>query len=605
MLRCLFPVLLPFFVLQLFSPQVSIQQISAAEQSSSVKNTAVKDAAILAKVAQIESSLDPANGLPRGTHGVSKGYHSNFDKGTRVHPTRAVMDYAAYLLASPNKEHQEKGNKVFEQILDLQDKNPQSKTFGVWSWYVEEPLDKMASVDYNWADFQGAVIAVLLHDYSERIKPKVLDKAKKSLEYACRSIIKRNVHLGYTNISIMDSTVTAAAGEILGIPEFLDFGKNKIKKNLDFYKQVGGFNEYNSPAYTMVVIHELERMLYLVADKECRDVSAELLGYAWKMVAEHYHTPTGEWAGPHSRNYGDRISASVRNTALFCAGLLPEKDSPEASSLVPLVLMPENLRHYFKDIPQKPIERTDIFDKNRQGFQAIGTTYMDKTACLGSVSFNTFWEQTRNVIGYWKVPDSKQAAVFRLRFLHNGQDFSSATNRNYQRGTKLVSTIGLLKNQGSMHPTFDRPKDGVFNAKSFRIVAQVDGIGAAVKPLNKNRFELSAGNVRFVVNPAAESTFAGQKIIWNTEQKKDFAAVIGICYEGDEKEFPLPSNILGETKIGIGIELLQGNEKASDTPVVFVDSDVETKSDGKFYGTVWKGFNEDKPLLSPIQATNR
>jgi hypothetical protein len=37
----------------------------------------------------------------------------------------------------------------------------------------------MAYVDYNWADFQGAVLAVILHDFSERLSDDVREKAKK------------------------------------------------------------------------------------------------------------------------------------------------------------------------------------------------------------------------------------------------------------------------------------------------------------------------------------------------------------------------------------------------------------------------------------------
>ncbi|MDR2439037.1 MAG: hypothetical protein LBE12_06680 [Planctomycetaceae bacterium] len=556
------------------------------------------------QIKQLQLNLDPQNGLPWGTHGVAKGYHSNFDKGTRVHPTRSIMDYAAYFLASPLKEHQDQGNTLLEKVLALQDQNPASKTFGIWSWYAEEPLTQMAYVDYNWADFQGTVLAVILHDFSDRLSDDIREKAKKSLEYCCRAIIKRNVGPGYTNIAIMGAVVTSAAGELLEIPEFLDYGRKRIQQNLDYYKKVGGFNEYNSPTYTMVVIHELERMLYLVSDSECRTVATELLGEAWKMVAEHYHVPTGEWAGPHARSYGDRLSRQTRNGILFRAGLLPDNTVTDSIQLVPMVPIPNSLRHFFKDIPKEPIERHYIFAKGRPEFEVLGTTWMDSAATLGTATYHTFWEQNRGLIGYWTNSDSL-TPVLRLRFLHNGSDFSSAWGRHQQSGTKIISAIGLLKDQGSMHPSFDRPwKTGTFNATSFQVIYQLEAKNATVKTLDSNRFELTAGQIRAVIHVADECSFDGATIIWKTEQKDHFAAVAGVCYEGKEKAFPFRE--MGEIRIAAGLELLHLDEKPSELPIKFVESDFETKEDGKFYGVLWSGvMNNDKPLLAPLKPTNR
>jgi hypothetical protein len=46
----------------------------------------------------------------------------------------------------------------------------------------------------------------------------------KGIERACRSIIKRNVSVGYTNVCIADSFITVAAGEMLGLEELIEYG---------------------------------------------------------------------------------------------------------------------------------------------------------------------------------------------------------------------------------------------------------------------------------------------------------------------------------------------------------------------------------------------
>ena len=98
-------------------------------------------------------------------------------------------------------------------------------------------------------------------------------------------------------------------------------------------------------------------------------------------------------------------------------------------------------------------------------------------------------------------------------------------------------------------------------------------------------------------------SFDGQPIVWRTEQVKDKASVIGICYEGEPKAFAIP--LMGDIQIAAAVELLQHEEKPSTAPIRRVDSDVETKEDGPFYGVVWSGLGDDTPLLSPCRPTNR
>jgi len=562
----------------------------------------IADDIVLESIRTWENRVDPADGFPWGTHGLAKGYHSNFERGTRVHPTRSAMDYAAWLLASPNEEHHARGNAILARLLALQDQDPASRTFGIWSWYAEEPLSEMASPDYNWADFIGAVLAVILKDYPHRLSDDLREKTKQSLEFACQAIIKRNVGPGYTNIAMMGATVTAAAGEILNRPDFLEYGRNRIRRNLEHFKTVGGFNEYNSPTYTMVVVFELERMLHLVADPECRTIAKELLDAAMQIIAEHYHVPTAQWAGPHSRTYRDLLSDNHRAGLLTRAGLLSGNTAVARDSFfIPLVPCSESLQHYFRDIPKEPIERHDIFAKGRPGFDEKGTTWMDAVAALGSVSFHSFWEQSRGLIGYWTVPDAPPA-VLRLRFFHDEQDFASAWARHRQVGPRVLSTFGLLRNWGSMHPSFDRPKEGVFTAKSFRIVYQLVATGATVKQLDNHRFELAAGPVRTIIHVMDNSSFDGQPVVWRTEQVDGRASVIGICYEGEPKTFAIPT--MGDIHVAAAIELLQREEKMSTALIQKVGSDFST-NDGQFYGVFWSALGDDTPMLSPSRPTNR
>lgn len=569
---------------------------------------AAREKEILQRIRNQEKNVDPETGFPWGTHGAPKGYHSNFDRGAKVRPTRAAVDYAQLLLASPNPEHQQRGAGVLDRFLDVQDRDPESRTFGVWPWYYEEPLDKMAAPDYNWADFNGATIAGILHDYPNRLSPELLKKTQQALDNSCRAIIKRDVKPNYTNIAMMGAAVTAAGGELLDKKEYLEYARMRMKRNVEHFRSLdGNFNEYNSPSYTPIVIREMERLLHLVKDPQCRKDAEEILEGAWKTFAEHYHQPTKQWAGPHSRNYSDLFGGAGQRVLLYQAGVMPSSYQP-VEFFVPFIPCPKNLQHFFKESPPKEgVVRRNMFNPNPPFRDEIGTTWMNDVATVGSASFHTFWQQARGLIGYWTLPqDGKEesaVAVLRLRFLHNGDDFSSGCAWNFQEDSRILTAIGLLSNWGSMHPSFDRPKDGVFKAKSFKVVYQLAARGATVKQLDANRFELSAGPVRAVVQVAERCSFGNSSIQWKIEQKKDYAAVTGICYEGEEKEFPLQR--FQDSRIAIGLELLENGQKSTESKIQFMDSDIETKNEGRFYGIVWPGLNDDKCLTIPLKPIRR
>ena len=571
--------------------------------------------ALLQTIERNESSVDPETGFLWGSHTQPKGYHSWFDRGAKVRPTRDAMNYAAMLIAGPREEHQNQGCLLLEKVIDLQDQDPESATFGIWSWYYEEPLAEMAAPDYNWADFLGAVLVSLLHDYTDRLPPELLEKTQKSLDCCTQAIIKRDVKPKYTNIAMMGATVTAAAGELLNRQDLLDYGRMRIVRNLEHYRSMGNFNEYNSPNYTPVVIAELERMLYLVNDSDCRLAAAELLIAAWQTVAEHYHIPTRQWAGPFSRTYSDMISPRLRNTILAQAhalspqelAALPAEEQPRCSFLVPRLACPESLRRYFTDFPRGEISQQHVFNKSNAAPE-IGTTWLTPTITLGSASYHTFWAQTRGLIAYWVMPDSDEPAVLKHSFLHNGNDFASGCARNRQGDGRVLSVFGWLRNQGSMHPTFDRPTDGVFHAESFEIVYQLKAPGAKARELAPNVFELSAGQVRAALHVADHCIFDGQPVQWHLEsgvdsEGDDVVKLVGVCYRGKSKAFSL--DITGETRIAVGLELLQDDQQPSQETVTLSDANDPKNRDVAYFGIKWEPITGTKRFLVPAQPMDR
>jgi hypothetical protein len=239
------------------------------------------------------------------------GYHSRVPDGTYAHDILNSLNYALALLASGEAAHLARAADILRKVLTFQDVDPLSPTYGVWPWLAEEPLAQMAPPDWNWADFGGARLAQVLKDHAAKLPADLLDPVKAGLGHAAWSIFRRNVGPTHTNVVIAGAGVAIAAGELLKRSMLLDYGRRRLHAMVKHTKRHGGFNEYNSPMYTMVALHECERILSLVHDPQARSDAEWLRRAAWQTIAEHFHPRTGQWAGPHSRAYGLRLAPAT------------------------------------------------------------------------------------------------------------------------------------------------------------------------------------------------------------------------------------------------------------------------------------------------------
>ena len=203
------------------------------------------------------------------------------------------------------------------------------------------------------------------------------------------------------------------------------------------------------------------------------------------------------------------------------------------------------------------------------------TTWLTPEVCLGSVNRDTFWTQRQVVKAYWNGADGVPV-MLRLRFLHDGVDFASALVNTAQRENRVLAGVSLLTNQGDYHPSLDRPKDGIFLARDFRLRWELIGGEVTVSQLGDGSFELLSGSTRAVVH-SLPGQFGEYSVRWGTGQEEGKAFVDGVCYEGEERPFELAE--LGKVVVVCGLELLgQTAERSASVPEVDVNGDDEFKA---------------------------
>lgn len=479
------------------------------------------------------------------------GYHTTL-KGGQVHGTRVALNYAVALLDTGEEPLRQRAEEILRKVISLQDQDPASKTYGIWSWFLEEPLDKMSPPDWNWADFCGVALLQVALDHRHRLSPEVARAVDAAIQHAARSIKKRNVGPGYTNIAIMGSYVTLVAGELYDWAEMREYGAARWRQFYAHTQKHGAFNEYNSPTYTIVALEELGRMRLHVRDAEMRRLTEEIYRLAWEELATHFHVPTRQWAGPHSRAYSTLLRGSVlaliqratEGRVNFAA------EDPSLSEIrLPLPCPPDFEKH-FTQIPAPHEVRKQFIAAEPP---VIGTTWMQPEFTLGTVNRGDLWNQRRSLVAYWG--DARQPAYLHLRFLHDGYDFAAAQFFSVQQKTRVLAGVAFATDGGDTHVSLDRLKNATVTAKDLRLRFEFGGAaGKTAPPVPAGLTQpiaIDRGAVTWRIQ-ALQAVFGPEQPRWESGRDADKAWLDLVLYSGETKAINLGQ--LPQAGVGLALE---------------------------------------------------
>ncbi|MGE5296531.1 MAG: hypothetical protein ACM3VT_17060, partial [Solirubrobacterales bacterium] len=154
--------------------------------------------AFLRALEREDARYDPTQQMLRDEFS-SPGYHTTLTSGV-VHRTRESLRYAVALLDSDQVDRLPRAQAILSRVIALQDQDPNSPTYGVWPWFLEEPLSRMSPPDLNWADFCGVQLLQVVVDHIDRLPEDLRQKVRDAALHAARAIQRRNVGPEYTNI---------------------------------------------------------------------------------------------------------------------------------------------------------------------------------------------------------------------------------------------------------------------------------------------------------------------------------------------------------------------------------------------------------------------
>ncbi|WP_150272406.1 hypothetical protein [Paenibacillus tepidiphilus] len=432
-------------------------------------------AMLIRKMEAYEERYNPELRLLRSPFS-SPGYHTTIREAEFIHSTRDSLSYALGLLDTELERYEQRAFGIIGKVVSLQDTDRSRDTFGIWSWFYEEPLAQMSPPDWNWADFCGSRLVQALARHGHRLPEALREDMIQAIDNACEAIIRRNVGPDYTNIAIIGALVTRIAGEQLGRGDFAEYGLQRLQKLVDYTRVRGAFQEYNSPVYTYIAILELSKLRAETADPLVKGLCEELLDLTWRSVAGHYHPATGQWSGPHARCYETLLHGQGRAflqlttrgaVRFFDWAELPYEEEWYRSGME----CPAAYLGCFTDPAVKEIRQWyEGEEKNGTGRYAV--TFTTPQYSIGSFTHSDFWNQRRPLLAY--IDNSGSPVYLRLRCLHDGYDYCSARFKSRQSQGEVLFGIDFITNGGDTHPNLD-PTGGVIEAEDLRLMLEIGG----------------------------------------------------------------------------------------------------------------------------------
>jgi hypothetical protein len=213
--------------------------------------------------------------------------------------------------------------RAMEIAAPLQDRDPQSKTYGNFRWYASNPQVQ----DRNAVEFCMQSGAVLRLKYWDRLTPGAQRRFDEMARLGIEGMARHQVAPAYTNIFLMKTWNRIALGEALNRPSVAAEGYAMLAEWLRFTAQ-NGIVEYNSPNYYGPDIESLGLIARFALRPAGRAHAATALRLFWSDIAANWYAPAERLGGANSRCYQYLDGRGHLDNYLFAEGWQTEGKAP-------------------------------------------------------------------------------------------------------------------------------------------------------------------------------------------------------------------------------------------------------------------------------------
>jgi len=314
--------------------------------------------------------LDAQTGMIASHVPPSSGAHSRAG-GWDIRAT----SHAALALAATGRD--EPAWKALRGVLDHQDRDPASMTYGNFFWHS----NWTTALDPNAASFIVPGLCYTLAHCADRLPPALAQDLRTCLARAVEGLNAHRATWGYTNIALLNMAAKLMIADVLDNSRARKIAYWDWEEWRNHTVRLATIPEYNSLSYTTVQIDALAMML---ACKTCEAFQREVrnaMRHLIASVAADYHPAVGRVTGPQSRAY--EADRRLRGHGAIDGVLHVVLGTPVSAAGFPLWLGvpigPDDLRPEVRNLP---LPRATSAENH--GFRRFN--YLAPDFALGSVS---------------------------------------------------------------------------------------------------------------------------------------------------------------------------------------------------------------------------
>jgi hypothetical protein len=322
------------------------------------------------------------------------------DKDYSIDKKKVSLNYAWLLYRSGEGVICLKADTVLNQVISLQDNNPESPTYGHWGWRI---VDGEKFVDWNSALFQSHILFCNLWNEQGKMSPavradfltccnRVLEAAKRRWDHEVFDIYRD--YTAYSNIfALYIQTITLAADRYNSSL----LRKTAIIQWARWYNHISffGIDEFASLSYSNIIFKALLDIRDFCHDERMQKEAAEVLDHIYLLQSALTHPILKLPVSGISRDYRFFTVPGDARTG-FLSQAMPEMYTP----------------------PQKAVE---INEGRKYPFEVIGKasimpfifkSYQLEDAAMGSMTGGAVFQQQIHCMAAVGKSENERAVAF-------------------------------------------------------------------------------------------------------------------------------------------------------------------------------------------------
>ena len=451
------------------------------------------------------------------------------ENGT-FHESRQGARLAEQLVANGTPTDLALAEKVLNATLACQETNPDDPHYGNFYWMAEDEV----VMDLNAVEFNLERLIPMMILHRERLQPDMQQRILEAIHLGLDEICRLDVHVGYSNIAVLDILNSCLGGELLDDTDIAQRGYDKLVRWLNFTAESGIPREYNSPTYTPVIIRALKRLIDLTSHEPTRIRARTMVARLGLSTILHIHRATGRWAGPHSRAY---------QPSVVC-------ERPPEMEMIDEWLQDGHLPLWLGDLRTYP--QTPFFvNETASILEGLGlTTYQSENFALG-VASKEYGGQSDVLMAHYVREGAERPGVLYTRYVIDDKwlgDFYHATDRTASRNLieegRFYGVQNNAKAIGIYSPT---NMSHCHSAKATFIFTESDKIDEIwvddkqveklpISVAEKSVVVIGSGNAYIAIQPLSRHDAGRNASIQVVEKQGDLVLEI-YNYKGAEKDF--------------------------------------------------------------------